>query len=218
MLVTTHYATLENGLATPRFYENEAKGEPTFAATFFKDAPEYLSPNFEGPPATFRTYSVEVVSFVGKVVATKWENTRVMSDVWEDVLYVTVFVGGEEGFKTFGTGGKATVDATPELLAKHAEHVKLETEFAEVRARARAVRRAAKDAALEAATPRKGKTIKVVKGRKVPKGTVGECIWYGEGAKYSYYGSVPMRVGPKTSDGTVFWTAASNVEVVTATA
>ena len=44
--------------------------------------------------------------------------------------------------------------------------------------------------------PANPETLKVVKGRNVPKGTVGTCIWYGED-KYSrsYYGAPPaMRV------------------------
>jgi hypothetical protein len=59
----------------------------------------------------------------------------------------------------------------------------------------------------------KGKIIKVVRGRKVPQGTTGECIWFGAGKSYSYYGA-GSRVGLKEPNGTVHWTAADNVEVV----
>jgi hypothetical protein len=55
--------------------------------------------------------------------------------------------------------------------------------------------------------PGKGKTLKVVKGRKVAIGTTGVCIWSGNGA----YGK---RVGIKDNSGLVHWTAMSNVEVV----
>jgi hypothetical protein len=63
----------------------------------------------------------------------------------------------------------------------------------------------------------------VVKGRKVAKGTEGTVIWVGEG---KYYGPVPryrstawstkgaLRIGLKDAEGTVHWTAASNVEVL----
>jgi hypothetical protein len=66
----------------------------------------------------------------------------------------------------------------------------------------------------QAKFPTRGKTVKVVKGRKTPVGTTGEVIWTGEGRKYSYYGKTPYRVGIKTADGTVHWTDADNVEVL----
>ncbi len=48
--------------------------------------------------------------------------------------------------------------------------------------------------------------VRVVKGRKVPVGTVGVLTWVGEGD----YG---LRVGLRDVHGTVHWTAASNVEL-----
>lgn len=97
----------------------------------------------------------------------------------------------------------AHVDATPEVVAAW-------------EAWSRACQAARETARLETErrTPARGKTLKVVKGRKVPVGTVGECTWYGEGKKFGYYGSTPMRVGLRTLDGTVHWTDAKNVEVV----
>lgn len=88
------------------------------------------------------------------------------------------------------------VDATPAVQAEY------ETWLAEKRREAEAAR-----AAELARAPGRGKTLKVVKGRKVPKGTVGVCIWVGNGT----WGE---RVGIKDSQGTVHWTAMSNVEVV----
>jgi hypothetical protein len=59
----------------------------------------------------------------------------------------------------------------------------------------------------------KGKTIAVVKGRKVPIGTTGECFWLGSagGRRGISFGD---RVGLKDASGTVHWLAADNVEVV----
>jgi hypothetical protein len=62
------------------------------------------------------------------------------------------------------------------------------------------------------------KTVKVVKGRKVPIGTVGECFWMG-GYDNSKYGDpwgiyTTVRIGIKDDDGNVYWTALDNVEVV----
>lgn len=59
----------------------------------------------------------------------------------------------------------------------------------------------------EANTIAKGKTLRVVKGRKVPKGTVGFCFWCQQG-------DFGLRVGIKTAKDETFWTAASNCEVV----
>ena len=53
----------------------------------------------------------------------------------------------------------------------------------------------------------KGKTVKVVRGRKVPIGTVGVVFWIGSGQ----YGE---RVGIKDANDTVHWTASKNVEVI----
>lgn len=60
----------------------------------------------------------------------------------------------------------------------------------------------------EANTPSKGKDVEVVRGRKVPIGTKGYVIWYGEG-------NWGPRVGIKDAAGEVHWTAASNVAVIT---
>lgn len=78
---------------------------------------------------------------------------------------------------------------------------------AEREAQELALREARRKAELDRieAAPCQGALCRVVKGRKVPKGLVGECFWIGESA----YGT---RVGLKDEHGTVHWTAASNVE------
>lgn len=88
------------------------------------------------------------------------------------------------------------VDATPEVLAKYEAY--------------EAARRDRERKAYEAAQaliPAKGKTLEVIKGRKVAKGTKGLCIWTGAGT----WGK---RVGLKDASGNVHWTALSNVRVV----
>lgn len=133
----------------------------------------------------------------GKVVDTREYNGYDDSDfyavVWTDVGPVNVFYATTRA----ACYGSATVDATPEVMAAYKAHL---AEDAKKDAAVRAAR--------EAATPAKGKTLKVVKGRKVPKGTVGTCIWVGAGFRGA------PRVGIKDATGTVHWTAASNVEVV----
>jgi len=139
---------------------------------------------------------------------------RIMSDVYATVGYVRIWDAElgcprsirlwTEGFSSDGSN-EVTIDATPEVRAA------FEAYKAEQKALKRA-EEAARYAAIEAARakePRRGRTIKVVKGRKVPKGTTGVCIWIGNG----HYG---IRVGLKTADGEVFFTAASNVEAIAA--
>lgn len=81
----------------------------------------------------------------------------------------------------------------------------LKAEHARIAAEESRAAEAARKAEIARKEPRKGRTIKVVKGRKVPVGTVGVCFWIGS----SQWGD---RVGLKDSKGTVHWTAASNVE------
>jgi hypothetical protein len=95
----------------------------------------------------------------------------------------------------------ATVDATPYIVALWDAY--------------KATQRAEYEATLaakEAATPSEGKTVRVVHGRKVPIGTVGEVFWYGV---RSYHGNEVTRVGLKCADGSKVFTSAGNVEVVT---
>ena len=70
-----------------------------------------------------------------------------------------------------------------------------------------AVREAAE---AEAKKPLKGRTCKVVRGRKVPQGTTGVSVWYGA----DKWDKTRMRVGLKLASGEIVWTAASNVEAI----
>lgn len=75
------------------------------------------------------------------------------------------------------------------------------------------------DAAMEISDFRKvfGKTVEVVKGRKVPKGTVGTCFWV-KRYNYSRYPDPDglysnTRIGIKTEEGQVYFTSIKNVIV-----
>ncbi len=61
----------------------------------------------------------------------------------------------------------------------------------------------------------KGKEVIVVKGRKVPIGTVGTIFWVKEENydRYNRYCGKTTRLGIKDKDGNVYWTYADNVEV-----
>lgn len=87
-------------------------------------------------------------------------------------------------------------DATPDIQEKFAA-------WKEVKR----IEQLAANAAKEAATPRKGKTIRVVRGRKVPIGTVGVVFWVGS----NRFGEA---VGFKDEAGNALFTSLKNVEVV----
>jgi len=96
------------------------------------------------------------------------------------------------------------LDATPEIKAAYAAHLKAIED-----------RKAADKAAAEARKVAKGKRVRVVnrdKGAAV--GTEGVVIWYGEGKSFRGYGRGPMRAGVKDAAGTVYWVNAASVEVV----
>lgn len=70
----------------------------------------------------------------------------------------------------------------------------------------KAAREAEYEAGVNARTVAKGKTVKVVRGKKVPKGTVGRVFWIADG-KWG------VRVGLETASGETHFTALGNVEV-----
>jgi hypothetical protein len=216
MLRTTAYAVLAEGTVTEKTYGSTTPdGAPEVVAVTFSESTEYQPSSFEGPPARVRHFEIVKVAYVDRVLATFTRCERIMSDVWEDVRYVTVYTdAGDFVDVAVGYKGSFEVDAPAALVAKWEESKKLAAEWAKVRAKVAAEREAVARAKREAATPYRGKTVKVVRGRKVPRGFVGEVIWYGEGKKYGYYGSAPLRVGVKDATGTVHWTDAKNVEVI----
>ena len=169
--------------------------------------------------------SVET-KFVGCVVSIEKRSVQVMSDIYEYHTYAMVFNNETGNFEEHFISSDyypegqdrrgATVNATDEIKYL------FEKEQAVIAAK-KALRNAeaAREEALRSVRcPGRGKTLKVVRGRKIAKGTVGECTWYGEGRNYSPYRSSyrgqaagPMRVGMKVN-GEVVYTDASNVEVV----
>jgi len=61
------------------------------------------------------------------------------------------------------------------------------------------------------------KRVTVVKGRKVPHGTTGECFWM-QSYDNSKYGDpwgiyTTVRIGIRDDDGNVYWTSLDNVEL-----
>jgi|GEM_PF-5926192 len=151
----------------------------------------------------------ESITHEGLVLSVEKTVDRVMSDVYADATYAHVWNPETEeidrvliglAFECYqGPWGHAEEDAADAIH----EHL----------ARKKAERRAAIVAAArerEAARPAKGKILRVIKGRKTPIGTTGECIWEGPD-KYRAHG---RRVGIKDHRGEVHWTSSNNVEVV----
>ena len=89
-----------------------------------------------------------------------------------------------------------TIDATDEvtaiLKAKEQARTKAQYERQEL---------------IEVMTPRVGKTVTIIKGRKYPKGLTGIVFWTG----VTKYGP---SVGFKDASGTVCWTNPDNLQVV----
>lgn len=96
------------------------------------------------------------------------------------------------------------VDATPEVLALHDAHVrKVQKEMSIARDKAQAAKVAF------------GKQVKVVRGRKVPQGTIAEVFWTGPDKFASRFNPRPaLRVGLRLLDGSKVFTSESNVEVI----
>lgn len=96
----------------------------------------------------------------------------------------------------------SSVDATPEIRAKYEEYLEKGRKA-----------RAAAEQERRKRTPEKGKILKVVKGRKVPIGTIGLCIWRGNGGGPEWQHR-PDRVGIKDANGNIFWTTVTNCVVI----
>lgn len=163
------------------------------------------------------------ITHVGLVLSTGEVNGYDDSDffavVWDTVKAepARVTYASTRGW-TYPNG--ATVDATPEVLEAYAAH---QTRKA---AEARVYREAER-----AKLPEVGKVVKVVKGRKVPIGTVAQVFWtgpdtYDRGSRYAnpharelhlaVLGFNPKqyaRIGIQLANGSRVFTASANVEV-----
>jgi hypothetical protein len=152
---------------------------------------------------------------IGLVLATGEHNYHDDSDFfalvwnWEKGEPEEIGYGTTRGW-TYPNG--ASVDATPEVIAAYDAYRASLTAAAKVRAKA-----------VEAATPRVGKTVKVVRGRKIALGVTGVVTWVGTskfGGRPKYLPSylpfteTNLRMGIKLADGSVVFTDRKNIEVV----
>ena len=120
--------------------------------------------------------------------------------IFEDGKFVQVHTGY--------TYADAKIDASPEIAEMWQAYCEADATYRREQAEIARREREVLEAQWEAATPRKGKVVEVVRGRKVAKGTKGTVIWYGEGNWGWRVGFIP------TGETEPVWTAASNVEVI----
>jgi hypothetical protein len=146
---------------------------------------------------TIRTYDkdstgriqmvAEKVEHAGKVVSVYSQDERIMSDVWATARKAIVILDGK--YQTLDLGladsdwfctpynlGEGKVDASPEELAKYAEYLEECRREELAKQHAAATARYREDREREFHTPGRGKTMQVVKGRKVPVGTIGKVV------------------------------------------
>lgn len=98
-------------------------------------------------------------------------------------------------------------DATPEVISAWEAWKKSEVERINKIRREELIAQRKYEHEQELLIPRRGKVVRVVKGRKVPKGTEGRVFWYGT----TQYG---RSVGIELNDGTKVFTAEYNVLVI----
>jgi hypothetical protein len=162
-------------------------------------------------------------TFEGRVVGSRIaQGVRIMSDVWANLTYAVVWCDKNDApfeiqVRNSEFGGETSqwdVDGSGEVMVKYTawrgDFLIAREKAAEIRKIAddkRSAEEAEANAKNRAHAVRKGGKVKVVKGRKVPKGTVGECFWEGGGQ----YGP---RIGLKEADGTTHWTATSNCTAI----
>lgn len=102
-------------------------------------------------------------------------------------------------YPAYGSFVDATAEVRDAFMAWQAEQIRL-SNLARLEADARVAQHEAEQA-------RPGREVEVVKGRKVPVGTIGRCFWRG-------FGKFGERVGLTTASGETFWTAADNCKAV----
>jgi len=130
------------------------------------------------------------VTHVGLVISTFVQCDRVMSDIYSDERYALVWnpekgeseavhVGG--AFECNARHGKVEIDIKPAYLAAHEAKEEADRKAREEEERERAVKLSAERAEQERNRPVRGKLMQVVRGRKVPKGTIGRVFGIGEG-------------------------------------
>jgi hypothetical protein len=140
------------------------------------------------------------VEYVGATISSDY--IQIMSDVWARGHVVWTGTGIKNVITDYENPDvvEATIDATPETLrAVHAYWTARQIAGVVAGIEGEWYKAASKAAAVQ-----RGDEVRVVKGRKVPVGTVGTAGWVGE-SSFGY------RVGIDLPDGTRTYTALDNV-------
>ena len=156
-------------------------------------------------------------TYEGATLKAYWQTERVMSDVWDSVYHADVWDGEKVttlwlGYE-YGDNDTVTVDATPEVLAAVAAWEKAEQD----RKGLEAEEKRKWLAECEAKRVTVGKTVKVVRGRKVALGTTGKVLWMGNDPYSRYNKRCLVGWGPKDAKGWFTmkaYTSDSNLEVI----
>lgn len=143
--------------------------------------------------------------------------------VWDPIKKEPVWFG--LGYEAMAPNRNENIafDATPEVKAEYEAYKKAQEDERKRKEAEHEAQVKAEAAAFMATQPTKGKTVRVVRGRKIPIGTVGKVFWYGtvaanySGSRWSR-GTTQTRVGLEVVDeitGTMkLFTATDNVEIV----
>ena len=194
-------------------------GEGVQIRTYILDpSGKYSQKNYKSSFAEAHFYvASDTVRHVGMTVTTFSRVERIMSDVWEDVLYIVSYDPATESFVTEHAPhcGAFAVDATEEVKALYEAYKAGKAAGESFANSERAIATIERQRLEYMRRIAKGKVVRVVKGRKVPVGTQGEVFWM----KDSAWG---MRLGIATSDRTdargnwmdVAWVAAGNCSVI----
>jgi hypothetical protein len=177
------------------------------------------------------------VEYVGCVLSTRTKVERVMSDIYADCYYATVWDDAackvvermtNSAFECYMDPATAEVDATDEVKEKvkayyegrayaaKIAHAEAAIEKAALVAKRKAaaekkkVEVAKKRAAVEKKAPKVGDEVIVTRGNNdTPKGTEGMVCWAG----WSKNHDASWRIGFDTEDGDRHWIAATGVKV-----
>lgn len=192
--------------------EYSGRSDAVIVAVEFYEVEEYLPYGVEGPRRMERRHRNVVQFAVGTTCKLYSHNGKIMSDVW-DIVHYAVIVKEDGSYEEIRLGAsefinyKGTVDAPKviiecyDLIQENERQLKLQQYEAKLQNQRKKI------AELQAKIPAKGKTVKVVRGRKVPVGMVGTCFWVGDSA----YG---QRIGLKTDSGDTIWVALKNCEAI----
>lgn len=164
----------------------------------------------------------------GTTVTTAWEW---MSRGWDDgdsVRFAAYRDDAGAWKKTLvsydrgDAGNTAEVDASPEVLAAYAEHLRAEAAAEDARRAEMRREKAEDDARRERSSVEREKFVIVARGRKVPVGTVGRCFYLAPSEWGTRAGvATTTRTTPTVRDGRTYqnaadvaWSAASNLDVL----